>query len=98
MEELLTRLVKSDRFGDIEDFVLRMIWLSNAKHTISKYFFKYWRTLETVQATLWAMTIYEETIKVVRDAKRAMEKGDADVCMSGCAPLFNVSLTLLIFV
>ena len=86
-------LVESDRVGDIEDFVLlqilyqlSMIWLPNTKQTISKYLFKYSRILESVQATIWAMAIHEETIRGVLDAKRAMEKGDANVYMSGCAP------------
>ena len=42
----------------------------------------------------WAIIIHEETIGGVRDAKRAMEKGAADVYMSGCGPLVNVSLIL----
>ena len=103
MEELLTTLVESNRIGDIEDFVLllilyqlSMIWLPNTKQAISKYLFKYCNTLKSVQVVAWAMSIHEKTIRGVQDAKRAMEKGTADVYMYDFA-LVNVSLILTIF-
>lgn len=65
-----------------------MIWLPNTKQIIFKFLFEYSRILKIVQATRWVMAIHEETIKGVRDTKRAMEKGVADVYMSH-APLVN---------
>ena len=93
MEELLKTLVESESIGDIDEFVLlqilyqlSMIWLPYTKQTISEYLVKYYCTLESVHAMAWARAIHKEIIRGVRDAKRAMEKGVADVYMSGCAP------------
>jgi len=104
VKELLKTLVESKRVKDIDDFVLLQVldqlsmfgsWTQNK--TIPKYLFKYCRTLKTVQATACVRAIHEETVRAVRDVKRAMEKDVVDAYMPDCAPLVNVCLILTTF-